>query len=76
MMVPEMAFANIDDGMNLAADFIKYVIWWALKNNLKDLEFSEQKFEKDPERYRIRFYKNYIYSGYFNIGKGYRWWKS
>ena len=47
MIEPEMAFADIDDGMNLGEDYLKYIISWALKNNRKDLEFFESKFEKD-----------------------------
>ena len=64
MMEPEMAFADIDDGMNLAEDFLKYVIGWALKNNLKDLEFFEQKFEKDA---LIKRLQNVIESDFTRI---------
>jgi asparaginyl-tRNA synthetase len=39
MIEPEMAFYDIEDNMNLAEEFIKYIIRYALENNREDLEF-------------------------------------
>jgi len=39
MIEPEMAFYEIDDNMNLAEDFVKYLIQYALENCKEDLEF-------------------------------------
>jgi len=47
MIEPEMAFAEIEDNMNLAEDFLKYLINYALQNNLDDLEFLNQMYDKE-----------------------------
>lgn len=39
MIEPEMAFYDLKDNMDLAEEFIKYVIRYALENNREDLEF-------------------------------------
>ena len=39
MIEPEMAFYEITDNMNLAEDFVKYLIKYALENCKDDLEF-------------------------------------
>ena len=39
MIEPEMAFYDLEDNMNLAEEFIKYIIKYALDNNKEDLEF-------------------------------------
>lgn len=39
MIEPEVAFADLDDVATLAADYIKYMIDYALKNCAKELEF-------------------------------------
>jgi asparaginyl-tRNA synthetase len=39
MIEPEMAFYDIEDNMNLAETFIKYIIDFALVNNREDIEF-------------------------------------
>ncbi|MEP6595781.1 MAG: asparagine--tRNA ligase [Ginsengibacter sp.] len=39
MIEPEMAFADLEDDMNLAEEFIKYIISYILKNNREDLDF-------------------------------------
>ena len=40
MIEPEMAFYDLEDNMNLAEEFIKYIIQYAMENNREDLEFS------------------------------------
>jgi asparaginyl-tRNA synthetase len=39
MIEPEMAFYDLDDNMDLAEDFLKYLISYALENCKDDLEF-------------------------------------
>ncbi|MEL4307243.1 asparagine--tRNA ligase [Joostella sp. CR20] len=43
MIEPEVAFLDLDGNMDLAEDFIKYVIKYALENCKEDLEFLEQR---------------------------------
>lgn len=46
MIEPEVAFADITDNMNLAEDFIKYCVRWALDNCADDLEFLCKMIDK------------------------------
>ncbi len=39
MIEPEMAFYDIEDNMNLAESFIRYIIRFVMDNNREDLEF-------------------------------------
>ncbi len=39
MIEPEMAFHDLEDNMNLAEEFIKYIIKYAIDNSREDLEF-------------------------------------
>ena len=39
MIEPEMAFYDINDNMDLAEEMLKYLIQYALDNNMDDLEF-------------------------------------
>ncbi len=39
MIEPEMAFYDLSDNMDLAEDFVKYLIRYALDNCIEDLEF-------------------------------------
>ena len=56
MIEPEMAFSDLEDDMNLAEEFIKYIIKYALENNREDLEFlaarllDEEKQKPQNER--------------------------
>ena len=43
MIEPEMAFHDLEDNMNLAESFIKFLIEYVLENNLNDLQFLEQR---------------------------------
>ena len=47
MIEPEMAFYDIEDNMDLAEEFIQYVIGYALLHNREDLEFLAQRLEKE-----------------------------
>ena len=56
MIEPEMAFSDLEDDMNLAEEFIKYIIKYALDNNREDLDFlaarlvEEEKIKPQNER--------------------------
>jgi asparaginyl-tRNA synthetase len=39
MIEPEMAFCDLEDNANLAEEFIKYIIKYAMDNNREDLDF-------------------------------------
>ena len=45
MIEPEMAFYDITDNMDLAEDFIKYLVKYALDNNMDDLQFLNDMFD-------------------------------
>lgn len=47
MIEPEVAFYEIEDNMNLAEDFLKYLIRYALENCKDDLEFLNQMYDKE-----------------------------
>ena len=46
MIEPEMAFYDLDDNMDLAEEFVKYLIRYALDNCLEDLEFLNNMIDK------------------------------
>jgi len=46
MIEPEMAFYDITDNMDLAEDFLKYLVKYALEHNADDLEFLNKMFDK------------------------------
>ena len=43
MVEPEMAFYDIKDNMDLAEEFIKYLVSWALENCIDDIRFLNDK---------------------------------
>jgi asparaginyl-tRNA synthetase len=50
MIEPEMAFYDIEDNMNLAEEFIKYLIQYALENNREDIEFLNQRLAEEEKQ--------------------------
>lgn len=56
MIEPEMAFYDLEDNMNLAEDFIKYIIKYAIEHSREDLDFlanraaEEDKLKPQQER--------------------------
>jgi asparaginyl-tRNA synthetase len=50
MIEPEMAFYDLEDNMNLAEEFIKYIIRNAMENNRGDLEFLAQRLEEEEKQ--------------------------
>lgn len=49
MIEPEVAFNDLDANMDLAEDFIKYVINYALENCADDLEFLENRLLEEEK---------------------------
>jgi len=47
MIEPEMAFYDLEDNMDLAEDFLKYLIRYALENCKDDLEFLNNMIDKN-----------------------------
>ena len=47
MIEPEMAFYEIKDNMDLAEDFLKFLISYALENCYDDLEFLNNMYDKE-----------------------------
>ncbi|MDE6310165.1 MAG: asparagine--tRNA ligase [Muribaculaceae bacterium] len=47
MVEPEVAFNDITDNMDLAEDFVKYCIRYALDNCRDDIEFLAEHYDKD-----------------------------
>lgn len=47
MIEPEVAFYEIEENMDLAEDFIKYCVNWALENCMDDLMFLQNAFDKE-----------------------------
>jgi asparaginyl-tRNA synthetase len=47
MIEPEMAFYEIIDNMNLAEDFVKYLVRYALENCADDLAFFNQMYDNE-----------------------------
>jgi asparaginyl-tRNA synthetase len=49
MIEPEMAFYDLEDNMNLAEDFIKYLIKAALDRNADDLQFLDDRLKEEEK---------------------------
>lgn len=65
MIEPEVAFNDITDNMDLAEDFIKYLVRYALENNMDDLQFLNDMFDKELiERMKFVVENNFIRLGY------------
>ena len=47
MIEPEMAFYELEDNMELAENFLKYLIRYALENCREDLEFMNKMWDKE-----------------------------
>ena len=47
MIEPEMAFYEIKENMDLAEDFLKYLITYALEHCMPDLEFLSEMYDKE-----------------------------
>ena len=49
MIEPEMAFVELDENMDIAEEFIKYIIKYALDHRKEDLEFLDQRFAQEEK---------------------------
>ncbi len=49
MIEPEMAFCDLEDNMNLAEEFIRYIIKYAMEHNREDLEFLSQRLAEEEK---------------------------
>lgn len=47
MIEPEMAFYDIKDNMDLAEDFLKYLIRYALEHCMEDIEFLAKMYDEE-----------------------------
>jgi asparaginyl-tRNA synthetase len=45
-----MAFYDLEDNMNLAEEFIKYIIRYAMENNAEDLQFLDQRLAEEEKQ--------------------------
>lgn len=50
MIEPEVAFNDLEDNMNLAEDFIRYIIGYAMEHNREDLEFLAQRLADEEKQ--------------------------
>jgi len=50
MIEPEMAFCDLEDNMNLAEEFIKYIIRYAINNTREDLDFLAQRLTEEEKQ--------------------------
>ncbi len=61
MIEPEVAFNDITDNMDLAEDFLKYLIGYALDNNLDDLLFLQKMWDETLiDRLRFVLDNNFV----------------
>jgi len=49
MIEPEMAFYELEDNMDLAEEFLKYLIAYALENCMEDLKFLSQRLQEEEK---------------------------
>lgn len=49
MIEPEMAFCDLEDNMNLAEEFIQYLIRYAMEHNREDLGFLAQRLAEEEK---------------------------
>ncbi len=50
MIEPEVAFMDLDGDMDLAEDFVKYIIDFVMKNNAEDLAWLEKRLLDEEKR--------------------------
>ena len=50
MIEPEMAFYDLNDNMDLAESFVKYILNYVLKNCDEDLKFLDQRLFKEESQ--------------------------
>src|SRR6201999_1715694 len=50
MIEPEMAFYDLEDNMNLAESFIRYLIKYVMDHNREDLDFLAQRLVEEKKQ--------------------------
>ena len=50
MIEPEMAFCDLEDNMNLAESFIRYLITYVMEHNREDLDFLAQRLADEEKQ--------------------------
>lgn len=50
MIEPEIAFADINDDMDLAENLLKYVVSYVLEHNIEDLKFLENRLVQEEKQ--------------------------
>jgi len=50
MIEPEVAFADLEDNMDLGESLLKYLIQYTLDNCIKDLEFLDKRLEQEEKQ--------------------------
>lgn len=61
MVEPEMAFYEIEDNMDLAEEFLKYCIGYALENCADDIQFLNDMFDKGlTERLKFVLHNDFV----------------
>lgn len=50
MIEPEVAFNDLEDNMDLAEDFIQYLIKYVIEHNKEDLEFLDQRLAEEEKQ--------------------------
>ncbi|XAR67088.1 Asparagine--tRNA ligase [Bertholletia excelsa] len=65
MVEPEIAFADIEDDMNCAEAYVKFLCQWLLDNCLDDMEFMVKTFDKGAiDRLRMVASKDFVRISY------------
>jgi asparaginyl-tRNA synthetase len=79
MIEPEMAFYEITENMNLAEDFVKYLVSYALENCADDLAFFNQMYDNELiERLKMVVENDFIRMTYTDaveiiVNSGQKW---
>ena len=50
MIEPEVAFADLNENMDLAEEFLKYCIQYCIENNSEDLQFLDGRMEEEESK--------------------------
>ena len=50
MIEPEVAFNDLEDNMDLAEEFIQYLIRYAMEHNMEDLEFLDARLAEEEKQ--------------------------
>ena len=53
MVEPEVAFNELEENMDLAEEFLKYLISYVLTHNVSDLEFLDARFTKEESKKKL-----------------------